>query len=58
MVAIDRRTACRFAGPLSHEAFQQETITAKPGVYVEVCFMDTQDGCSHSQLGMSASSTS
>ncbi|HEY5046307.1 MAG TPA: hypothetical protein VII53_10665 [Solirubrobacteraceae bacterium] len=41
-----------FAGPLSHEAFQQETITAKPGIYVEVCFMDTQDGRSHSTLGM------
>ncbi len=41
-----------FAGPLSHEAFQQETITAKPGVYVEACFMDTQDGRSHTQLGM------
>jgi hypothetical protein len=40
-----------FAGPLSHEAFQQETITAKPGIYVEVCFMDTQDGRSHSQIG-------
>jgi uncharacterized protein GlcG (DUF336 family) len=41
-----------FAGPLSHEAFQQETITAKPGIYVELCFMDTQDGRSHTQLGM------
>jgi uncharacterized protein GlcG (DUF336 family) len=41
-----------FAGPLSHEAFQQETIAAKPGIYVEVCFMDTQDMRSHSQLGM------
>jgi hypothetical protein len=41
-----------FAGPLSHEAFQQEAITAKPGIYVEVCFMGTQDGRSHSQLGM------
>jgi hypothetical protein len=41
-----------FAGPLSHEAFQQETITAKPGIYVEVCFMDTQDRRSHSLLGM------
>jgi hypothetical protein len=41
-----------FAGPVSHEALQQETITAKPGIYVEVCFMDTQDGRSHSQLGM------
>jgi hypothetical protein len=41
-----------FAGPLSHEAFQQETITAKPGIYVEICFMDTQDRRSHSLLGM------
>jgi hypothetical protein len=41
-----------FAGPLSHEAFQQETVTAKPGIYVEVCFMDTQDGRSHTLLGM------
>ena len=41
-----------FAGPLSHEAFQQETITAKPGWYVQACFMDTQDGRSHTRLGM------
>ena len=41
-----------FAGPVSHEAFQQETITAKPGIYVEVCFMGTQDGRSHTVLGM------
>jgi hypothetical protein len=41
-----------FAGPLSHEAFQQETITAKPGIYVEVCFMETQDGRPHTRLGM------
>jgi hypothetical protein len=41
-----------FAGPLSSGAFQQETITAKPGWYVQVCFMDTQDGRSHSLLGM------
>jgi hypothetical protein len=41
-----------FAGPVSHEALQQETITAKPGIYVEACFMDTQDGRSHTQLGM------
>ncbi|HXP98893.1 MAG TPA: hypothetical protein VN845_02365 [Solirubrobacteraceae bacterium] len=41
-----------FTGPVSHEAFQQETITAKPGIYVELCFMDTQDGRSHTQLGM------
>jgi hypothetical protein len=41
-----------FAGPLSTGGSQQETITAKPGVYVEACFMDTQDGRSHTQLGM------
>ncbi|HEV2974166.1 MAG TPA: hypothetical protein VGX69_04130 [Solirubrobacteraceae bacterium] len=41
-----------FAGPLSTGAYQQETITAAPGVYVEVCFMDTQDGRSHTRLGM------
>ena len=41
-----------FAGPLSTGSFQQETISAKPGVYVQVCFMDTQDGRSHTQLGM------
>ena len=39
-------------GPLSHEAFQQATITAKPGWYVQACFMDTQDGRSHTRLGM------
>jgi hypothetical protein len=41
-----------FQEPVSHEAFQQETITAKPGIYVQVCFMETQDGRSHSKLGM------
>jgi hypothetical protein len=40
------------AGPLSHEAFQQETITAKPGLYVQACFMNTQDGREHTRLGM------
>jgi hypothetical protein len=39
-------------GPLSHGAFQQETITAKPGWYVQVCFMETQDGRDHALLGM------
>jgi hypothetical protein len=41
-----------FAGPVSHEAFQQETITAKPGWYVQACFMETQDGRDHTRLGM------
>ena len=35
-----------------HEAFQQETISAKPGWYVQACFMETQDGRSHTLLGM------
>jgi len=41
-----------FAGPLSTEGFQQSTITAKPGVYVQLCFMQTQDGRDHTRLGM------
>jgi hypothetical protein len=41
-----------FAGPLSSGAFQQETITDKPGWYVQVCFMPTQDGRPHILLGM------
>jgi hypothetical protein len=42
----------RFAGPLSTGGLQQETIAAKPGWYVQVCFMDTQDGRPHTLLGM------
>jgi hypothetical protein len=41
-----------FAGPLSPGAYQQETITAKPGWYVQACFMETQDGRPHTRLGM------
>jgi len=41
-----------FAGPLSHGAMQEETISAKPGIYVQVCFMETQDGRDHTRLGM------
>ena len=39
-------------GPASPGAMQQEMITAKPGYYVEACFMDTLDGREHTQLGM------
>ncbi len=42
----------QFFGPLSSGAFQQETITAKPGWYLQACFMDTQDGRQHTALGM------
>jgi hypothetical protein len=41
-----------FAGPISSGAFQQSTITAKPGWYVQVCFMPTQDGRPHTLIGM------
>jgi hypothetical protein len=41
-----------FAGPLSTGGYQQETITAKPGWYVQACFMETQDGRDHTRLGM------
>jgi hypothetical protein len=41
-----------FTGPVSSGAYQQETITAKPGLYVEACFMNTQDGREHTRLGM------
>jgi hypothetical protein len=41
-----------FQGPASHGAFQQQTITAKPGVYVLVCFMEAQDKRDHARLGM------
>lgn len=41
-----------FAGPLSSGAVQQSVISEKPGWYVQACFMDTQDGREHTQLGM------
>ncbi|MGO9884014.1 MAG: hypothetical protein ACLPV4_13475 [Solirubrobacteraceae bacterium] len=41
-----------FAGPVSSGAVQQSVISEKPGWYVQACFMDTQDGREHTQLGM------
>lgn len=41
-----------FAGPISTGAFQQEVISAKPGWYVQACFMPTQDGRPHTLIGM------
>jgi hypothetical protein len=38
--------------PASPGAEQQLTLNAKPGFYVEACFMNTQDGREHTQLGM------
>lgn len=40
------------AGPLSPGGMQQAVLNAKPGYYVEVCFMDTQDHREHTRLGM------
>ena len=40
------------AGPISPGGMQQAVLHAKPGYYVEACFMDTQDGREHTQLGM------
>lgn len=39
-------------GPASPGAMQQQVFNAKPGYYVEACFMDTGDGREHTQLGM------
>ncbi len=39
-------------GPASPGALQQQVLNAKPGFYVQACFMDTQDGREHSELGM------
>jgi hypothetical protein len=41
-----------FAGPVSSGAVQQGVVHAKPGAYILACFMNTQDGREHTQLGM------
>jgi hypothetical protein len=38
--------------PASPGALQQQVLNAKPGYYVEACFMTTGDGREHTQLGM------
>ena len=38
--------------PASPGALQQLVLHAKPGYYVEACFMDTQDRREHTQLRM------
>jgi hypothetical protein len=38
--------------PASPGALQQMVLHAKPGYYVEACFMDTQDHREHTRLGM------
>ena len=41
-----------FDNALTHNAYQQEVIHNKPGFWVLACFMNTQDGREHTQLGM------
>ncbi|MDQ6807121.1 MAG: hypothetical protein M3065_19665 [Actinomycetota bacterium] len=41
-----------FASPMSTGGIVQTTITEKPGIYVQACFMNTQDGHVHTALGM------
>jgi hypothetical protein len=41
-----------FDNGLSPGQMQQQVLTAPPGLYVLACFMDTQDGREHTQLGM------
>ena len=39
-------------GPASPGAMQQAVLHAKPGYYVEACFMQTEDGRDHTRIGM------
>jgi hypothetical protein len=41
-----------FDGGLSRGGMQQEVINEPPGYYVIACFMNSQDGREHTQLGM------
>jgi hypothetical protein len=45
-------TGFELLGPASPGALQQQVLNAKPGYYVEACFMDTQDHREHTQNGM------
>lgn len=39
-------------GPDSPGGMQQQVLNTKPGYYVQACFMNTQDGREHTQVGM------
>ncbi len=49
---LTNRQFIALLGQGSPGAMQQQVLHAKPGYYVEACFMDTQDGREHTQLGM------
>ncbi len=46
------RNFVELLGPSSPGAVQQQVLHAPAGYYVEGCFMDTQDGREHADLGM------
>ena len=41
-----------FFGILTHNQSEQQVVRLRPGYWVIACFMDTQDGREHTQLGM------
>ncbi len=41
-----------FFNIMTHDAYQQQVISNRPGHWVLACFMDTQDGREHTTLGM------
>lgn len=46
------RNFVELLGPSSPGAMQQQVLHTPPGWYVEGCFMDTQDGREHADIGM------
>jgi hypothetical protein len=49
---LSGRNFAELLGPSSPGAVQQQVLHAAPGWYVEGCFMDTQDGREHADIGM------
>jgi hypothetical protein len=49
---LANRQFIALAGPISPGGMQQAVLNAKPGYYVQLCMMNTQDGREHTQLGM------
>ena len=41
-----------FFNIMTHGAYQQQVVHVRPGYWVLACFMGTQDGREHTQLGM------
>lgn len=41
-----------FFNLLTHDQYEQQVVTNQPGYWVLACFMQTQDGRDHTQLGM------